>query len=107
MGQPPVEGTALPSPDWVASFIAELNRRCTPAPAQLEQPERHEDPQLSREAERCRREAIEQGRVTPRPAPTDDEIERARAERIAKAAADEETRLELRRAAKRNKPDES
>ena len=76
----------------------------TPTPLPPQRVPRNEDPELEREAQHYRRQAIAEGRATPRPA--DDEVERARAERIAKAAADEETRLELRRAAKRSKPDE-
>jgi hypothetical protein len=98
MGQPRAY-----DPQDAAEFAAEFWKRIHTPPAEpCERPE-----SLAETAARLRDEAIGQGRATPRPAPTEDEVERARAERIAKAAADEETRLELRRAAKRSKPDES
>jgi hypothetical protein len=87
-----------------AAAATEAWRTMRTPPAQIK--ERDELPPLHVQAERKRQEAIAEGRCTPRPAANDD-VERARAERIARAAADEETRLEIRRAAKRNKPEES
>jgi hypothetical protein len=83
MGHPRPEDVIVPySPEWWARFVAELTRLQTPAPAQLEERPRNEDPELAGEAERFRREAIEQGRATPRPAQPEQATEAATPESL-------------------------
>jgi hypothetical protein len=105
MGQPRPEEEAMPLPafDEADAFgksfgkaWATWRQALTPPPAPPRRAPREAD-QLAVEAARAKQEAIDEGRATPSPAA--DRAERARAEQIARMAADEETPDELARAA--------
>lgn len=89
---------------FVGRGLAEAWAARTPQVQMRKQPS--EADYLKAEAERARLDAVAEGRAAPSAPKVDDEIERARGERIAKLAEDEETRLEAKRV-KRHKPDES
>jgi hypothetical protein len=97
------EGEAPPDPEASAAFAAKfwkLINTPTPAGMQGRNPE-----SLTLQAEVAYNAAVVEGRAPPRarspvPVANDAELAAARAARMAQLAADEETRLELKRARK-------